>query len=185
MSQQIDFKKVESKISVSKKRKIKIVGGICLPNDFLLLFHNQDAGKLIIKHQSLISTTDCIQPNNLVTAVNLSNLSIYFSFLPELDQIEAYTQLITLVAKIGQASISEFGGGLLPIRVKQAYLATVSFLRTLCEGVFVTDIFVQKLCNLVKTIWRHGQNYLLFCRNHIMSIVPSYQHQELSTSFVN
>lgn len=172
MKQQVFLKQAKKRAlsSKSKKRQVKIISGICLPKEFLLLFHNQSSEKLIIKHQSLVSTEDCDQPNNLVTAINLSSLSIYFSFLPEIDQIDAYTKLISLIAKTGREAVSQFGGGFLPQKVKQVYLETINFFRTLSSGCFVTKLFVNKLSRLVGTIWRHGQNYLAFCKTHIMRV---------------
>lgn len=186
MNQQVFIKQTKKRSlnSKSKKRQAKIIGDICLPKEFLLLFHNQSSEKLIIKHQSLVNTEDCDHPNNLVTAINLSNFSIYFSFLPEIEQIDAYTKLISLIAKTGREAVSQFSGGLIPQKVKQVYLETISFFKTLSSGSFVTQLFVNKLCKLVGTIWRHGQNYLAFCKTHMMSVSKEVCATGLATEFI-
>lgn len=149
-----------------RKKKISMIGGIVLPKEFLVIWHNQQEDKVIIKHQSGLKNEDCEHPNHLVTVVNLSDLSIYFSFLPAEEQIDAYTQLINMVAKVSHESLNEPGGNLMPTVLKKVYLRAIHFFKTLSSGNIVTEVFVSKLSSLVFRIWKHAQNYLDFCRNY-------------------
>lgn len=155
------------------KRKVRMISGIVLPKKFLLIWHNQQDDKVVIKHQTGVVASDCEHPNHLVTAVNLSDLSVYFCFLPEEEQINAYTQLINMIAKVSHESLCEHGGNLMPLMLKKAYLRAVQFFKTLSSGDIVTDVFVSKLSTLVRKIWHHSQNYLDYCRRHQLANRPS------------
>lgn len=149
-----------------RNHKIKCVGGVRLPKEFLVIWHNQLENKLVIKHQSAVDAGDCQQPNNLVTAVNLSEVAVYFCFLPPHEQLNAYTQLIDLVVKTSRTAIMERGGNIIPTELKQIYLRAINFFKGLSAGGIVTEMFVKRISKLVMTIWKHGQNYLDYCRNH-------------------
>ncbi|QQS23028.1 hypothetical protein IPM19_00450 [bacterium] len=170
---QIFVRQAQSPKAKSRKKKIRFAGGVVLPKTFLVIWHNQHDDKVVIKHQSMVCNEDCQHPNSLITAVNLSEVSVYFCFLPMHEQMEAYTQLINLIAKTSHQAISEQGGKLLPSALKRFYVRAMKFFRGLSAGSFVTDVFIKKVLQLVRTIWRHGQNYLDYSRRNLAANTPA------------
>ncbi len=167
---------------LKKQRQVRLAGVVHCPKTFFMLIHNEATDKVVLKHQDQLKfETDFGESNRIVTAVNVSELSVYFGFLESEDRLNAYSALISLIAKAGRLSLAEYAGGLIPAALKQAYLRTVAIYKGFLDGEMATRTFIRKLGSLMMTVWRHGQKYLTFSKKQ--PFISELLIPELSTEY--
>lgn len=166
-----------------KKRKARLVGIVHCPRTFFLITHNAQTDKVMLMHQDMLKSESAFHSeSHIVSAVNISELAVYFGFLDTEDRLEAYTALISFIAKTGRLSLSEYSGGLLPTALKQAFLKAISKYKQFVGGQIATKLFIRKLGRLMMTVWRHGQQYLSFFKRQRIDITDPL-FPTLSTEF--